>query len=124
MCSDTYYSYLTAESILTKGTIALKFPLKEDVERTQHLPQSRSRYVHAAPLGISGKYYSKYGTGWALSMIPFYILGSLVSKIFHGIDSTYVKFFVVGTVGPLLGAFSCLLLFLISKKLNYSPKLS
>ena len=122
MCSDTYYSYLTAESILTKGTLALEFPPKEEAEKTHFLPQSRSRYVHAAPQGTNGEYYSKYGTGWAVSMTPFYILGSLISKIFPGIDSTYVKFFMVSTMGPLLGAFSCLLLLLILKKLNYSLK--
>jgi hypothetical protein len=83
--------------------------------------------------GVDGRAYAWLGVGQALAGVPFYALGSLVARAFPELEtrhtegqdygferSEYFEHLFVGLCNPLLGAWTCALLFLAARRLGAS----
>jgi hypothetical protein len=64
--------------------------------------------------GKDGRYYSWYGLGQSLLAIPFYILGKWMGNAVT----------VVSLINPLIGAFTCVVIFRFCTRLGYSHRAS
>jgi hypothetical protein len=103
--SDTAYSVATAKSLLFRHTFA--------IEKTWEL-----RY--AVP-GRGGRYFSKYGLGYALSFLPQIAVSGLLSKVipFH---ARYWEQAVVSFTNTFYGAGICLAMFMCMSILGYRKR--
>ncbi|MCC6408594.1 MAG: hypothetical protein IT453_15635 [Planctomycetes bacterium] len=83
--------------------------------------------------GVDGRVYSWFGVGQALLAVPFYGVGVLAAKVWpaiqerHAADiaygfarSEYFEHLFVGLRNPLLGAWTCALVFLAARRLGAS----
>ena len=64
--------------------------------------------------GINGKYYSWYGIGQPLLMVPLYVIGKTLGN----------PEFVVSLFNPLISAITCVVIFLFCINLGYSNRTS
>jgi len=63
-------------------------------------------------LGQDGRYYTKYGLGQSVLAIPFYLAGQRFGN----------PKFLISSIGPILSAFTCVLLFSLALRIGYSLK--
>jgi hypothetical protein len=107
---DTYYSVRTAESLIERGSLAIKKP-------AVHLGYPGQ----VEELPKAGPYYSKIGLGLALLYIPVVEIAKLISSIAHQ-DYGRIVGFLVSFVNVPFGAGSCVLFYYLCRKLSGSEK--
>jgi hypothetical protein len=71
--------------------------------------------------GKDGRYYAKYGLGWSLAAVPFYLLGSFSSELFPNATIGFLTRSAVMMLNPLLTAGSCVLFYLLARKFYDLP---
>ncbi|QDU68762.1 hypothetical protein [Engelhardtia mirabilis] len=87
--------------------------------------------------GTGGRFYSWFGIGQALAGVPFFWAGRGISAIFpqfearhmetqaYGLSrSEYFEHLLVGWRTPLCGALTCLLLFLIARRISVTRRMA
>ena len=116
--SDSYASFMTARSIVEHETIALSVKQEPD----PNLPHRGSAITSTVHVG--DKNYSKYGIGWAAFMIPFYLVGKIVSLLFQQINSELITLFSVCTIGPFLTALFLAFLYRFCLVLKFSENIA
>jgi hypothetical protein len=67
--------------------------------------------------GKDGRYYAKYGLGWSLAAAPFYMIASALSGLVPGVTEGFLTRSFVMMLNPLLTAGSCVLFYLLARKL-------
>ena len=115
---DSYASFMTAKNIVQRGTLALS----EEQAEEKNLSHRGGVVEHGVRVGK--KYYSKYGIGWAVLMIPFYIVGTSVAKVFSQINPEFITLFVVCTMGPFVTALFLTYLYRFCLLLKFSENIS
>ena len=71
--------------------------------------------------GKDGRYYAKYGLGWSLAAVPFYLLGSFFTGLFPNVTLGFLTRSAVMMLNPLLTAGSCVLFYLLARQLYDLP---
>ncbi|MDA0745020.1 MAG: hypothetical protein O2954_00755 [bacterium] len=113
---DGFWIYLTAESIVLDGDLAIG-------DRPFLIPEMQNQYAAGPGGGITaemGRTYSPYGLGLALFEIPLYTMGRLASRILPSIPSDYITMFTVSMTNTGIAAAWCVLFFLFGRNLGYS----
>lgn len=114
---DSFYSYLTARSIIKTGSLDVSKEINSGILNDKMLPHSK-RYLHmATKANASGKIYSKYGVLWAICLVPFSLIGDVISK-FVSLQSDLINIFIVSMAGPFLSSIVATLFFLVLKRLK------
>ncbi|MFH1452506.1 MAG: hypothetical protein ABIH00_00820 [Armatimonadota bacterium] len=109
---DGYQVYLTAKNLVLNGKLHIaEQDLTPDLKQTYYYNKA------------DGHHYFGYGMLQALIMIPFYIKGLLLSKI-SGIDQGLLTKLFVNFSNCLITAFIIAGLYILSRLLNYSIKIS
>ena len=96
---DDALKYLTAESMLTRGTLMLPPPQLD-----------------------SGSPYSRYGLGHPLAELPLLAIGLAVQQLTGGPDS--IRYFFVLMLDPIISALGVILLFLCARRMFGSERLA
>jgi hypothetical protein len=109
---------MTAKSIVQHGTLVLS----EEQAEEKNLSHRGGVVEHGVRVGE--KYYSKYGIGWAVLMIPFYIVGTGVAKAFSQVNPGFITLFIVCSMGPLLTALLLMFLYRFCLFLQFSEKIA
>jgi hypothetical protein len=118
LSNDSYMSFLTAQSLVEKGSLAVD---EHDLSNDANL----SHRGYLAERGVKnpeGRYYSKYGIGWALLMIPFYLFGKSVAVLFSSVNPGMIELFMVCTLGPILMAFLLTILYRFIVQMGLTEK--
>jgi hypothetical protein len=106
---DGFHSYLTAESIVLDGDVAI-------LDRPFGIPEMARGARMSAPVGPDGRIYSQYGLGLPLVEAPLYAAGLLASRALPSIPSDYVTMGVVSTLNAFLTAAAAALLFVAARR--------
>jgi len=115
--TDSYISFMTAKNIVQHGTLALN-------ERQSEENLSHRGTVVRYGVRVGEKYYSKYGIGFAVFMVPFYIVGTSVAKVFSQINPEFITLFVVCTMGPFVTALFLTYLYRFCLLLKFSENIA
>ncbi len=115
---DSYASFMTARSVVTHGTIVLSKKQSQDA----NLPHRGTAITN--PVHVGDKDYSRYGIGWAGSMVPFYLVGKTVSLFFKQINSEFITLFIICTIGPFLTALFLTFLYRFCLELKFSENIT
>ncbi|MBI4708368.1 MAG: glycosyltransferase family 39 protein [Candidatus Omnitrophica bacterium] len=114
---DGYGDYLTAESIVLDGNLSL-YDRPGDVDQINY-------GEHVTVLGRDGKLYSsRGGLGVPIILSLFYLAGHLLSLFLKSMPHDFITNFVVSFANPLITAFCCLLIFVISSNLKFKENIS
>jgi hypothetical protein len=105
--SDTAYSVETAKSLFYRHTFS--------IEKTWEL--------RFATLGRDGRYFSKFGLGYALSFLPHIAMSSLLSNFFH-IDKKYIEQAIISFTNTFYAACIAVALFVLFSALGYRKRQS
>lgn len=121
---DAEVEFQTARSLATQGSFALG-----GTPEAQAIEALGFDVVR----GVDGRVYAWFGIGQALVAVPLYWLGALAAQLWpelaerHAADqaygfarSEYFEHLLVGLRNPLLGAWTCALVFLASRRLGAS----
>jgi hypothetical protein len=114
---DSLYSYLTAQNIINNGSISISKSYQNGFLSEKSMPHSLKHWDGGTNIGKGGKAYSKYGILWSVCMVPFYLLGTIVSK-FISAPHEMIKLFVVSMLGPFLSAINIVLFYHLGKVLG------
>ncbi len=109
---DGLENYLTAESIVLDGDIAIHdrpFDVKE------------MKYDARGKQDASGRRYSGQGVGMPLLIAPLYAMGHAFSGIVPQIPHDYLTQFFVALFNPIMTALSVALLFALLVRMRFSP---
>ena len=112
---DGFWSYLTAESIVLDGDLAIgdrEFLVKEMVNQYSSVPGE-------GVTEISGIRYSKYGLGMALAEVPFYAAGTVISRLFPAMPRDYATMFTTSMTNTVVCAVWCLVFFGFTGRFGY-----
>lgn len=112
---DGLENYLTAESIILDGDLAIHdrpFQIKE------------MNYASRGYEDPQGRFYSSYGIGMPVLLIPLYAIGHFVSKIVPSIPHDYITQFCVSLANPIIIALTALVVFIFLIKLKFDAKAS
>ncbi|MDD5194093.1 MAG: hypothetical protein PHQ96_00255 [Candidatus Omnitrophica bacterium] len=112
---DGLESYLTAESIVLDKDLSI---------HDRPFQVSEMRYAVRGHKADDGKIYSNQGLAMPLALSPFYMLGYLISNLFHGIPRPYISQFCVSMSNPLIMAFASVILFKLLRELQFNLKVS
>lgn len=74
--------------------------------------------------GENGQSYSPFPVGTSLTMIPFYLVGDVISKIFPSLPRSIILEFCFSLVNPLVTAVTAFLFFSLCRLLTYSVRTS
>ncbi len=96
---DDALKYLTAESMLTRGTLMLPPPQLD-----------------------SGSHYSRYGLGHPVAELPLLAIGLAAQQLSGGPDS--IRYFFVLLLDPIISALGMTLLFLCARRMYGSERLA
>lgn len=110
---DGLENYLTAESIVLDGDIAI---------HDRPFGINQMRYEPRGVAGAGQKTYSGYGIGMPLLIVPFYFTGHILSRFLKSIPHDYITQFTVSLINPIITALIALLLFIFLKKINFKIK--
>lgn len=96
---------------------------------TRSILLEKSFAIPQAPwgkFGSDGQFYAQYGIGHSLYNIPFYAIGHFLTKLFPALSSQYDRITMFTTLlgQPFISALTCVLLFCLCRKLNYSTTAS
>lgn len=91
--SDGYYVYLSARSILERGSLS--------IDETGYIPGTET---YRARLGIDGKLYPVSGVGWIISLLPGLALGKIFSLLPLATTPQALFIFFASIVMPIAGA--------------------
>ncbi len=73
--------------------------------------------------GLHHRYYSPYGIGQSIFAVPLYVLGKILSS-FVNIEPRFLIKFMVSMFSPIVTAFTCLLIYKLGRKFDYSIRTS
>ncbi len=99
--------YLTAQSIVERRDFAI--PIQPGLHRK---------------IGVDGRNYSSYELGSIIPLIPFYAIGSNVSKPFPQYDPNWLGMLYAGLLNPFITALTVVVLYRFGLALGYSQNLS
>ena len=105
--SDTAYSVETAKSLVYRKSLSI----------------DKNWVLRFAKPGQNGKYYSKYGLGYALSFVPQICAAAALSKVVP-INRDYLERFILSFTNTFYASCIVVLLFLLFARLGYSKKSS
>jgi len=111
MTSDGYFYFLCAQSIIQDHDLSIEpeLPYGNPVEDTR------------APQEIDGKKYLYNHFGWAILLLPLTALGTFLANFFH---YKTLSMLIASTTNSFITAFTCVILYLFSRRLKYSPRTS
>lgn len=112
---DGIENYFTAESIVLDRDLSIHdrpFEVKE------------MHCVQTDDINTAGKFFSSYGLGMALILVPFYFIGHLTAEIFKQIPHDYITQFAVSLANPVILSLLAVVLFKLLRELQYSLKVS
>jgi len=114
---DGYEDYLTAESIVLDGNLAL-FDRPGDVDELQYKTDVGIK-------GADGRVYSARGSlGVPVLLAPFYALGHFASSAFPQVPHDFVTMVCVSFYNPLVSALGVFLLFLVASRMGFDRSVS
>ena len=105
--SDTAYSVETAKSLVYRKSLSI----------------DKNWVLRFAKPGQNGKYYSKYGLGYALSFVPQICAVAVLSKVLPT-NRDYLERFILSFTNTFYASCIAALLFLLFARLGYSGKSS
>ncbi len=117
---DGLANYLTAKSMIEDHDLVIFDKPFGVTQMRYHTPYETNRGTQ----GREGKYYSSYGMGMPILLIPFVFMGKIVSSFISGMDSEYIMQFFASFANPIAYSFIALLLFIIVKRLGYNDIIS
>ncbi|MBI2939901.1 MAG: hypothetical protein HYY04_05630, partial [Chloroflexi bacterium] len=112
---DGFLMYLTAESLVLDGDVAID-------DRPLSVPEFAATLEDRRPTlirGVDGRRYSPYGLGLALVEAPLYALGTLASRVGPLHLAPYVTMFVVSTANVWVSAALVVAAFALAWALGY-----
>ena len=112
---DGLENYLTAESIVLDGDIVI---------HDRPFGVDQMRYEVRGKVDSAGKYYSPYGIGMPIILVPLYAVGHIISKIIPQVPHDYITQFSASLANPIITAFTALTLFVFLGRLGYSLRTS
>lgn len=101
---DGFSSYLTAESLVLDGDLAI-------LDRPFGIPELSRGTQGTSPEGADGRRYSRYGLGLPLLEAPLYAAGLLLARAAPGIPHDYFTMAAVSTLNAFVTAAVAALLF-------------
>ena len=114
---DGYQDYITAESIVLDGNLTL-----------YDRPEDKDDLKYLSDLGVEGRdgkiYSSRSILGMPFLLAPFYFVGDMLAKFLGSVPHDYVTMLFVSFANPVFLAFSCLLIFGISRQFGYTDRTS
>jgi hypothetical protein len=110
MTSDGYFYFLCARSIVSDRDFSIE----------PELPYGNPDDARA-PRGIDGKKYLYNHIGWPILLLPLTALGNFLANFF---PYKNLSMFVVSSANSFITAFICIVIYLFSRKLKYSPHIS
>lgn len=112
---DGLENYFTAESIVLDGNLKI---------HNKPFAVAQMRDEARGVQDAAGNYYSPYGIGMPLLLVPFYVVGHLLSRIVHGVPHDYLTQFAVSWSNAVLTALCALALFAYLRRLKFSLRTS
>lgn len=106
---DGFHSYLTAESLVLDGDLAI-------LDRPFGIEEMSRGARLTAPAGTGGRHYSQYGLALPALEAPLYAIGRLIARGAPSIPPDYVTMGVVSTLNALLTAAIVALLFVAARR--------
>ena len=141
---DAEVEYQTARAIWRRGSSALS-PAFADASSAEKLicPSEVIPKGHGVMQGKDGQYYSWFGIGHAITMLPFHIFGKGLASILPSVDpkmleqqietkgellgraygEEFLAHFVVSFHSPIFAALACLLLFRLLRYFGVSARI-
>jgi len=114
---DGYQDYLTAESIVLDGNLSL-YDRPQDKDELEYIKDVGTE-------GRGGRTYSSRGVlGMPMLLAPFYLAGHLISTLVKSAPHDYVTMLAVSFANPVICALICMMVFLISEKLEFDIRTS
>ena len=114
---------ITTQGILFVADSRVNFQTVRSLVETNSLAidcEIQPIFIDSSP---SGKCYSKYDLGLAITAVPFYLLGRTVyGPAAPGVDTLSPSQLVTGTISQFITAVTCTLLYLLAVHLSKSPK--
>jgi hypothetical protein len=114
---DGYEDYLTAKSIVLNHSLAFN-------DKSQNIDE----LGYKKDLGIKGRdgriYSSRGGPVIPIILSLFYFFGHIIAGFVKNVPHDFITMFFVSFSNPIISALNCLLIFLISLNLFFSPRLS
>lgn len=101
--ADNEIKGMIAEGIVERHSVAL--------------PEVSMMYMVPGRDGLS---YAYFPIGSSITMIPFYLIGNLISQVIPGLPRSLVLEFCYAMINSLVAALTCIVLFAICRRLRYS----
>ena len=77
-----------------------------------------------AARGIDGRLYSPHGLGASLAMVPFFLCGEGMARLFPLGQEMRIHHFCISLMNPLLTALTCLMLYLFVKRVRCGERIA
>jgi hypothetical protein len=113
---DHFLSYMTAESLVRKGTLALS----EQTSDVAEIHDQKERRLAKRTPGLDGRKYTYYGVALPLAMAPFYLAGHLLSKAVPSLSPDYLTMFTVSCTNAVITALTCVVFMHYARRLCFS----
>ena len=120
--------FLTAYMLIQSGHIytadgAIRYRVAKNI--VEHHTSSISKKRECLLVqGRNKKYYSTYGIGQSLLLIPLYLSGKLLNHIAPCLKLNYITEFMASLLNAIITSLTCVVIFLFGINLGYSRKTS